>query len=118
MADINIGAISEALNNKVDLSGSWGFPINNSDSLTLGASGTSYVAPADGYFALRKLSSGSNQNIRMFSTGSIASSVISYASGNNLEAFVPIKKGNSCAIYYSAGGTTEDFRFYYAQKTN
>lgn len=62
MPDIDVGAISEALNNKVDLNqlntseagleygSSWSMPSSRYIELTLGASGTTYTAPANGWF--------------------------------------------------------------------
>ena len=55
MSDINYGNILEALNNKVDLDGSWSAPNGQYDDLSssiLNTTNTSYsvTAPADGWF--------------------------------------------------------------------
>lgn len=63
--DINVGAISESLNNKVDLNqlntntqgleylSGLGMPSSKYIDLTLGASGTTYTAPANGWVNMR-----------------------------------------------------------------
>ena len=99
---------------KPQISG-WAMPSKKRVHLTLGASGTIYKAPANGYFAIRKVAGGAGQVIRMFGGGEFGSSVISYANGNNLETFVPIAKGEDCTIYYTATGATETFMFVYAE---
>ena len=43
----NLGRIEET---KVDKNSSWGFPSNRYIDLELGASGSTYTAPANGYF--------------------------------------------------------------------
>lgn len=118
MADINIGAITEALNNKVDLDGSWGAPSETYDDLTLGASGTTYTAPADGYVVLR-MSANSN-SIAWCELGyqQLASiSNISNVSGHVVETFLPVKKGGVFGTWYG-NCTVQRFSFIYAQKTN
>lgn len=121
MADINIGAITEELNNKVDLDGSWGTPGDNVENLTLPASGQRITAPGDGYLVFRKITSGSNQWIELVNTTSskyTGGMCASPNSGGYLLVTCPCKKGDSVLISYNAGGNTDAFRFVYAQKTN
>lgn len=86
------------------------------DDLTLGASGSTYTAPADGYFYLDKLSSASGQYMDIASAG-IRVTIYASASSQNLRTFLPAKKGESIIVRYSLAGTTEGntfFRFVYA----
>lgn len=119
MPDIDYGQILEALNDKVDLSGSWSAPSSSYDDLTLGASGDSYYAPAEGWFMLSKYSAGNGQWANLIN--STAASMRVSASGNSgapLYLTIPAKKGDRIVSFYDATGTTEHFRFIYAQKTN
>ena len=117
--DINYGAILESLNDKVDLGGSWSAPSSSYDDLILGASGNSYTAPADGYFAVDKVSGATNT---YFAFNNIQTgmwiTVPGPGSGNACRCFMPAKKGDTVAAYYNASGATNMFRFIYAQKTN
>lgn len=88
----------------------FGFPSSNYDDLELGASGTTYTAPANGWFDLRKGAS-SGQYIKLIST--VESCVNS--SGQVISAFLPIRKGQTVKVDYTATGTTYGFRFVYAE---
>lgn len=120
MPDIDYGEILEALNDKVDLSGSWSAPTTQYDDLTFGASGTTYTAPADGYFIARR-TTGSNdlQYITLISGQSQLRSISNAnGSGTGLTAFIPVKKGEIVTCSYTASGNTYSIKFVYAQKTN
>lgn len=114
------GLNASLFNEKVDLDGSWSFPSSTYDDLTLGANRTTYTAPADGYFTWHKTTNGANQYFGM--TNGTSSNVQSIQwvpiSGGGCQGFISAKKGDICGVYYSAGGTTNLFRFIYAQKTN
>ena len=80
--------------------------------LTLGATGTTYTAPADGYFDLRK---GANNGEFMQITGILETKVYAVSGTNNaISTFMPVRKGDSTTIWYNASGTTYAFRFVYA----
>lgn len=83
--------------------------------LTLGASGASYTAPADGYIYLNKTASAVNQIItiinddngmRISDTATTASSWVA--------TYLPVSKGQSIRITYTTAGTTNAFKFIYA----
>ena len=81
-------------------------------NLTLGASNTVYTAPANGYFTLAKMAN-NGQHIYM-SNGRI--SVQSWVSTTGyIQSFLPVQKGDSLNIGYTATGDTAFFRFVYAQ---
>ena len=110
------GLNAELFNDKVDLDSSWGFPSSTYDNLTLGATGSSYIAPADGWFCLNKTASGS-QFVCMQTQYGLQQSTYG-TNGMELQISIPITKGDTVYVYYNAGGTTNQFRFYYAKKTN
>lgn len=113
------GLNASLFNNKVDLTSSWGFPTSQYDDLTLGASGTTYTAPADGYVYLWKASNAVNQYITLTNNSNgLAIHQWSPLSGGGCAGYVPVKKGDIVTITYTAGGSTNMFRFIYAQKTN
>lgn len=127
--DINVGAISEALNNKMDrdtLNASdtgninmagLGMPSDKYIDFTLNASGSTYTAPANGWFLLW-LQTNSEQNINH----SVEITVNGREYGNTLHgggmrlyAYFPILKGEIATISYARIASTNQFRFYYAQ---
>lgn len=120
MPDIDYGQILEALNDKVDSDGSWGFPAGQYDTLTLGNSGDEYTAPADGWFYLYGTYSSGNQTfVDMYVVGTgIGASHPWYDAFGNMRMFCPAKKGQKLHINYSGVFANIDFRFIYAQKTN
>lgn len=99
------------------ISGSgFGFPSSNYEELELGASGTQYTAPANGYVSICKISGTTDAYITI-DTLNITSGVICqlpYAD-NSLKAFMPLRKGQQFRVYYTATGTTNYFRFIYAE---
>ena len=103
--------------------GSWvsaqAMPSDRYIDLTLGASGSIYTAPANGYFALSKKTTGNNQYLYFADVNSglkYTLSSVSYTGG--LWGCCQVTKGRQISVVYSAGGTTEYFRFYYAEGEN
>lgn len=82
--------------------------------LTLGASGTTYIAPADGWYSVSKNSGVKDSFMYMTSNGV---NIVSHANSaaENLEIYIPVSKGSSLYIGYSATGVTKHFRFVYAK---
>ena len=90
-------------------------PSKRSIDLTLPASGGSITAPADGYLYLAKTSSASGQRVKFTNTSSANMAVSTWSSGTqNLEIIMPVSKNNVVYLYYTADGTTNQFRFIYA----
>jgi hypothetical protein len=91
-------------------------PSNRRIDLTLGASGASYTAPADGWLVLNKLSSGTSYQFVQFYNTKNADRRIGTATTNNayLCATMPLAKGDRVLVEYSATGDTKLFRFIYA----
>lgn len=84
-------------------------------NLTLGASGASYTAPADGYVVFDKVSSGASQYVRMTTADGLRALNNSTGSGQYLSIFLPVEKNQQFYVQYTAGGVTNFFRFVYAQ---
>ena len=117
------GLNSELFNGKVDLNASnlntqgksyvsgLSMPSNKYIDLTLGASGSTYTAPANGWVYLCSASSWCAVGL---STGSLMSSSSPEIPGwGGGRVFLPVKKGTIFAIEYS--GTIAFFRFIYAE---
>lgn len=88
--------------------------------LTLGASGTTYTAPADGWFTVGKTSSEANQYMNIyFRSGNTSIGGYGFnANGKSqtIRLSLPCKKGNTIQITYSLAGSSQYdyFRFIYA----
>lgn len=98
----------------------WGMPTNKADVLTLGASGTTYTAPANGYFAFfAHYSSGSGAIVAMQNTNTdshiLGMEHTWYASNGGARLYCPVKKGDSCTINYNCTMKNIYFRFIYAE---
>ena len=91
-------------------------PSNKYINLTLGASGSTYTAPANGWLILNKAANSVGQEIRLTNQSNqlrgYAIAAMNYA---GLDTMIPCRKGDTIHIYYSAAGSVEDFRFVYAE---
>lgn len=87
-------------------------PSSLSDTLTLGASGTQYTAPADGYVFLTKTANATNQYAEVV-TASYRDTRYATASNQILRAFCLISKGSTFIVNYNAGGDGS-LKFIYA----
>ena len=89
------------------------FQSNKYIDLTLGASGATYTAPADGYYILNKSATGSNDNIYMVNNSNGYARKYFSAAAGHVWCDIPVKKGDVINIQYTTPGTTNVFRFYY-----
>lgn len=91
-------------------------PSGRGIDLTLGSSGSSYTAPADGYIYLNKTASAVNQIITIINDDNgMRVSDTSVTASAWIATCLPVSKGQSIRITYTAGGTTNAFKFVYAQ---
>lgn len=113
----NLGRIEET---KVDKNSSWGFPSNRYIDLELGASGSTYTAPANGYVFIGKASTATDQNVNIYSINPVTQASICWSTNKNqsLNAGISVKKGQKFACYYLADGDLFEFRFVYAEGSN
>jgi hypothetical protein len=98
---------------KSEISG-WAMPSNTFENLTLGASGSTYTAPANGWYFLIKITNAVNQFVNIY-TSVLAVTSQPNISGAYIRLYIPVKKGETFTVSYNAGGNTELFRFVYAQ---
>lgn len=81
--------------------------------LTLGSTGTIYTAPADGYFTINKAGI-DGEWLYLRNTYSELTISNLYSASLNARLFMPVASGQTVQIQYSASGTTNMFRFVYA----
>ena len=98
----------------------WAMPSSMYVDLNLGASGATYTAPANGYFCLDKAGTQNEYiDIRNNTTGLLRSKTTISAPGTeSIAVYMPCKKGDEIAVVYTATGTTNRFRFIYAEGEN
>jgi hypothetical protein len=86
------------------------------DDLVLGASGTEYDAPADGWFVLQKQASASGQYISINNAhNELGFQIFATSSSQKLKGHLPVRRGGQVTVAYSASGTADVFRFIYAE---
>jgi hypothetical protein len=131
---IDAGNIQAQLTNKLDTNltnlpqdrksylSSISMPSNKYIDLTLGASGTQYTAPANGYIHLCKMATAAHQYIGInpleLYNGIGSSDSLYYdqsTTAQTLAGFIPVRKGEQFFIYYTAQGQVCAFRFIYAE---
>ena len=85
--------------------------------MTLGATETTYTAPADGAFFIGKNAAGANQHIYADvykgNTFLYTCNMLSHST-ESLNLLLPVSKGSSVIIRHNLSGTTNIFRFIYA----
>jgi len=119
-ADVDLSNVNAS---GASLASGWAMPSSRYINLTLGASGSTYTAPANGYFLLRRVSTAANQYV---SFSVLENNIVCFAlsqqyvtSGFVAVNAVPAKKGQTLYLTYSLGGGTSDyFRFVYAEGEN
>ena len=86
------------------------------DDLTLGASGSEYTAPSNGYVYFSK-SAGAEHNYISLQNKSTHLSIGEEATTSitGLQVFLPVLKGHVFIAGYNATGATDYFRFIYAE---
>ena len=127
--NVNIDQIATDLNGKADVDltnvnnagtskgAGWAMPSDTYVDLTLGASGTTYTAPANGYFRCRHRpsSNGGGLTMQIKKNNVIIYETIMKTVGNAIVAdILPVKKGAILTFYYDSGKDTA-IRFIYAQ---
>ena len=95
---------------------SWSMPSAKFVDLTLGASGSTYIAPANGWFSLNKTTQNGGYIALENRTCLFRSFITSSSSStHNISTYIPAKKGDVIVITYNATGETVNFRFIYAE---
>ena len=113
-ADVDLTNVN---NSGTSLGASWSMPSDTYADLTLGASGTTYTAPANGYYYWRGNVSSNGYPFGMYidENGSDGFGVMLRSpSTSQVACYLPVKKGDIMRILHNGIQTTAYFRFYYA----
>ena len=88
-------------------------------NLTLGASGSTYTAPADGYVAIRQYFGSVNDGnfIGLYHSTQAIDIMQCRRAASDVATYMPIKKGEQFKVYYNnvTSNASSYFRFVYAQ---
>lgn len=87
-------------------------PSSRYTDLTLGNDNDPLTAPADGYYMLSKTSGATGERVGF--QGRVDSFVYSSDSGQGLAVYIPVRKGDTVSVRFTATGATNRFRFIYA----
>lgn len=134
---INAGAVLGQLSNKTDIDASnfnadgksllsgLGMPSSRYIDLTLGASGSAYTAPANGWFYFNKVKgTGTFTAILLGENATFENTTRCEVKENNqnpnceLPCTFQVEKGEKVTVLYAANGVTRAFRFFYAEGEN
>ncbi len=99
----------------IDYIGGSILPSNRFINLTLPASGGSYTAPANGWLCISKIATAAAQTLTLSSSTGLGYSIDNYLTGASLALSLPLKKDDIATINYSAAGTTNYYKFVYAE---
>ena len=116
---IDAGRIGEQLATKTDMlqaSGA-GMPSGKYIDLTLGASDSTYTAPANGWFSVVQ-SNNASGHINLYSSNTTIGQMVYLVSGSAGKASIPVKKGDKVVYQYigrNASSSDNAFRFIYAE---
>ena len=129
---INAGAVLGQLSNKADIDASnfnadgksllsgLGMPSSRYIDLTLGASGTTYTAPANGWIFWDNIVSIADyiEIVVEYNNNLLYSQQEFARVKGSIQLLIPIKNGHSYTVYYEVTGDTLTYRFYYAEGEN
>lgn len=90
-------------------------PSNKYISLTLGASGSTYTAPANGWFVFGKSATATGQYMRLSSSSGVKIEIGAVFNTQGLFCYIPVRKGDVMTPTYNLGGVTGEFKFFYAE---
>ena len=92
-----------------------GYPSSTSTSLTVGSSGASYTAPADGWVNFGKSAGGTGALYVYISSNGVAVQGRTYGSSTGYpQVLLPVCEGNTFTINYSCTGSGS-LNFFYAE---
>ena len=114
---MDAGKIGEQLATKTDMLQASGasMPSDKYIDLTLGASGTQYTAPANGWLYLRKRGNNGQYGTISNSTKGFGDERSTAVSNEVCSIMIYASKGDKLAVAYTLSGTTEKFKFIYAE---
>lgn len=91
----------------------YAMPSDTYDDLTLGASGTTYTAPANGWFCLYRIPAVGYSKIENLTTGFIAETRNTVNGAGN-GVWASVRKNDIIELMYDGGTNVTQWRFYYA----
>lgn len=92
-----------------------GMPSSSYDDLTLGASGATYTAVANGWVEFVKQAGGAEYMQFRNNTSGWFQNVNADISGPYVSILAPVQKNDVFEVIYNLSGSTSRFRFYYAE---
>lgn len=99
-----------------------GMPSSRYVALSVGASGSRYTAPADGYFVVKyPFSATSGNTLRLVvsdANGELYGTTVTFPTQQYVWGTVPVRRGRICEVQYANLKTSDPsgfFRFYYAE---
>lgn len=97
------------------------FPSDIYVVLTLGASNSEYVAPADGWFNIRVKTTNTGQYLLVTCKDDNDNEIYNMEinsgyTGNNLALLAPVSKGQKIKVSYNSSSSEKSLKFIYAQK--
>lgn len=98
--------------NESDYIANCAMPSGRYTDLTLGNDNDPLTAPADGYYMLSKTSGATGERVGF--QGRVDAFVYSSDSGQGLAVYMPVRKDDTVSVRFTATGTTNRFRFIYA----
>ena len=111
---LNIGDGLSVTGGKLTATGGASMPSSKYIDLTLGASGSTYTAPANGWVLFDKQVS-SGKNIVLWNNTKGYGFSVSSSGAFGQAILLPVSKGDVFKTEYTATGTTNSFRFIYAE---
>lgn len=126
--EININKVYEDLNLKANtnlsnltaegksLASGLGMPSDRYIDLTLGASKSTYTAPANGWLTFAKsVTQAGQMNVLTNLNSGLRSDCVGYINNQWTGVYMPASKGDIIEVEYTSSGTTRLFRFVYAE---
>lgn len=89
-------------------------PSNRYVNLTLPTTDNPITAPADGYLTVAKSATAVGQYFYFINNTNGYTTGIQSAASLNCRLTIPVSKGDNITVYYNLGGSTNTFRFIYA----
>lgn len=116
-ADIDLSNVNSA---GKSTGAGWTMPSNTYDELTIGASDTTYTAPANGWFLVRSAVTNKTSNYTGYLENTTKPARIPLGSYNYFTGggYIPVSQGDSVVLHYQNNVTVEYLRFYYAEGEN
>lgn len=98
----------------------WSMPSSRYIDLSLAASGSTYIAPANGWVTVSKRTNANNQMSELLNKtcGNLGMRSIESVTGRLTLALLPVKKGDTFQCNYTAGGTLAYFCFIFSEGEN